>query len=50
MILVALFFVGALAIMVKAETKSTERRKINPLGSPPRRSRTRTIDGTYVLK
>ena len=50
MILVALFFVGALAIMVKAETKSTERRKIDPLGSSPRKSRAHTIDGTYVLK
>ena len=50
MILVAIFFVGALAIMVKAETKSTERRKIDPLGSSPKKRRTRGIDGTYVLK
>jgi hypothetical protein len=50
MIIVAIFFVGALAIMVKAETKSTERRKINPLGPLPGKSRARTIDGTYILR
>jgi hypothetical protein len=50
MIIVAVFFVGALAIMLKAETKSTERQKINPLGPSPGKSRARTVNGTYILK
>ncbi len=50
MIIVALFFVAALSVMIKAESKSTERRDINPLGPSPTKRRSQTPDGTYILK
>jgi hypothetical protein len=50
MIVVAVFVVAALSIMIKAESRSTERREINPLGPSPKKRRSQTVDGTYILK
>ncbi len=50
MIIIAAFFLVALSFMIKAETKSTERQKINPLGPSPKKRRNQTLDGTYILK
>jgi hypothetical protein len=49
-IIVAVFFAGVLGIMVRSEMKSTERRKINSFGPSPKKRRTQTLDGTYVVK
>jgi hypothetical protein len=49
-IIVAVFFVTALSIMIRKETKSLERREINAFGSSPKKRRTRALDGTYILK
>ena len=49
-IIVAVFFAGVLGIMVRSEMKSTERRKINSFGPSPKKRRTQTLDGTYILK
>ena len=49
-IVVAVFFVVAVGIMIRTEAKSTERRKVNAFGLSPKKSKTQTLDGTYILK
>ena len=50
LIIVAVFFIAVLGIMVRSEMKSTERRKVNAFGLSPKKSKTQTLDGTYILK
>jgi len=50
LIIVAVFFVVVLGIMIRTEMKSTARRDINAFGAPPKRPRTRALDGTYIVK
>ena len=50
LIIVTVFFVAVLGIMVRTEAKSTERRKVNTFGFSPKKRRTQTLDGTYILK
>jgi hypothetical protein len=49
-IIVSIFFIAALGIMARSEMKSTERRKVNVLDLSPKKRRTQTLDGTYILK
>jgi hypothetical protein len=49
-IIVGVFFVAVLGIMARSEMKSTERRKVSAFGLSPKKRRTQTLDGTYILK
>jgi len=49
-ILVVVFFVAGLGIMIRTEMKTVERHDVNPFGISAKKSRRRTLDGTYILK
>ena len=49
LVIVMVFFVAGLGAMVRAEMKTLERRETNPFAFS-RKSRSRTLNGTYIIK